>query len=118
MPRQGLWVRISFPPLLQLADKQGVPTTARRNPLGLAASPSHHVYEIKAYGDKSWDLSRFFIQPRVALIKCHFRFLSVFTLLIALSVNCWVCQDFETGKDIWHEKGIGKGSLVYADGLL
>ncbi|MGO9115307.1 MAG: PQQ-binding-like beta-propeller repeat protein [Thermoguttaceae bacterium] len=30
----------------------------------------------------------------------------------------WTCQDFETGKVIWHKQGIGKGSLVYADGLL
>ncbi len=30
----------------------------------------------------------------------------------------WTCQDFETGKDVWHKQGIGKGSLVYADGLL
>ena len=30
----------------------------------------------------------------------------------------WTCQDFETGKSVWHEQGIGKGSLVYADGLL
>ena len=30
----------------------------------------------------------------------------------------WTCQDFATGKAIWQEKGIGKGSLTYADGLL
>lgn len=30
----------------------------------------------------------------------------------------WTCMDFETGNVVWHEKGIGKGSLVYADGLL
>ena len=31
----------------------------------------------------------------------------------------WVCQDFETGKVLWRQQGkIGKGSLVYADGLL
>ena len=31
----------------------------------------------------------------------------------------WTCQDFETGKNVWRQQGkIGKGSLVYADGLL
>ncbi len=31
----------------------------------------------------------------------------------------WVCQDFQTGKLVWNEKGkLGKGSLVYADGML
>jgi outer membrane protein assembly factor BamB len=31
----------------------------------------------------------------------------------------WTCQDFETGKDVWRKQGkLGKGSLVYADGLL
>ena len=30
----------------------------------------------------------------------------------------WTCQDFETGKTLWQEKGqLGKGSLVYADGM-
>jgi outer membrane protein assembly factor BamB len=30
----------------------------------------------------------------------------------------WTCQDFETGKVAWRNKGVGKGSIVYADGLL
>jgi outer membrane protein assembly factor BamB len=30
----------------------------------------------------------------------------------------WICQDFETGKVLWHEAGIGKGSISFADGLL
>jgi hypothetical protein len=31
----------------------------------------------------------------------------------------WVCQDFMTGETKWQEKDkLGKGSLVYADGLL
>ena len=30
----------------------------------------------------------------------------------------WVCQDLQTGKDVWQNQGIGKGSLAYADGLL
>ena len=30
----------------------------------------------------------------------------------------WTCQDFETGNAVWQAEGIGKGSLVYADGLL
>jgi outer membrane protein assembly factor BamB len=31
----------------------------------------------------------------------------------------WTCQDFKTGRAVWQEKGkLGKGSLVYADGLL
>ena len=30
----------------------------------------------------------------------------------------WVCQDFQTGKSVWKEQGIGKGSLSWADGLL
>ena len=31
----------------------------------------------------------------------------------------WTCQDFKTGKAVWQEKSkLGKGSLVYADGML
>jgi outer membrane protein assembly factor BamB len=31
----------------------------------------------------------------------------------------WTCQEFETGKVVWQEKRkLGKGSLVYADGML
>lgn len=30
----------------------------------------------------------------------------------------WVCQDFRTGNMVWSERGIGKGSLVCADGHL
>ncbi len=30
----------------------------------------------------------------------------------------WTCMDFETGKVVWRDKGVGKGSLTYADGLL
>ncbi|HLA86084.1 MAG TPA: PQQ-binding-like beta-propeller repeat protein [Thermoguttaceae bacterium] len=32
--------------------------------------------------------------------------------------NKWVCLDWKTGKVLWAEKGIGKGSLTAADGLL
>jgi len=28
----------------------------------------------------------------------------------------WVCQEFLTGKEVWNDKGVGKGSLTYADG--
>ena len=30
----------------------------------------------------------------------------------------WVCLDWKTGREIWAEKGPGKGSVVYADGML
>ena len=30
----------------------------------------------------------------------------------------WLCVDWKTGETKWSEKGIGKGSLTYADGLL
>jgi outer membrane protein assembly factor BamB len=31
----------------------------------------------------------------------------------------WVCQDFKTGKVLWHEADkLGKGSIAYADGRL
>jgi outer membrane protein assembly factor BamB len=30
----------------------------------------------------------------------------------------WTCMDFETGKVAWRNKGVGKGSIVFADGLL
>ena len=30
----------------------------------------------------------------------------------------WVCLDWKTGEEKWSEKGIGKGSVTYADGLL
>ncbi len=30
----------------------------------------------------------------------------------------WTCQDFKTGKVIWQNKGVGKGAVVYADGML
>jgi outer membrane protein assembly factor BamB len=30
----------------------------------------------------------------------------------------WVCQELETGKLVWSDKGVGKGSLTCADGCL
>jgi outer membrane protein assembly factor BamB len=30
----------------------------------------------------------------------------------------WVCQEFKTGNLVWSNRGIGKGSLTYADGHL
>ncbi len=30
----------------------------------------------------------------------------------------WICLDWETGKMRWAERGVGRGSLTYADGLL
>jgi len=30
----------------------------------------------------------------------------------------WVCQEFRTGKLVWTDKGVGKGSLTCADGYL
>jgi outer membrane protein assembly factor BamB len=30
----------------------------------------------------------------------------------------WTCQDFKTGKAVWQSKQLGKGSLIYADGML
>ena len=30
----------------------------------------------------------------------------------------WTCQEFKTGKIVWQAKGVGKGSVTYADGRL
>jgi outer membrane protein assembly factor BamB len=30
----------------------------------------------------------------------------------------WICHEFATGKEVWAEKGIGKGAVTYADGRL
>lgn len=30
----------------------------------------------------------------------------------------WVCQDFETGKEVWSHRGFGKGAVSAADGML
>jgi len=30
----------------------------------------------------------------------------------------WVCQDLKTGKEVWANKSLGKGSVHYADGML
>jgi len=30
----------------------------------------------------------------------------------------WICQEFLTGRIVWEHKGVGKGSVVYADGHL
>jgi hypothetical protein len=30
----------------------------------------------------------------------------------------WTCKEFKTGKTMWQERGIGKGSIAYADGML
>jgi len=30
----------------------------------------------------------------------------------------WVCQEFKTGRLVWHDNGVGKGSLTCADGHL
>ncbi len=32
--------------------------------------------------------------------------------------NLWVCLDWETGRNKYMDKGVGKGSLIYADGML
>ena len=32
--------------------------------------------------------------------------------------NRWACLDLKTGKKQWEEKGVGKGSLCWADGML
>jgi len=30
----------------------------------------------------------------------------------------WTCLDLKTGAKKWHDRGVGKGSLCYADGML
>ena len=30
----------------------------------------------------------------------------------------WTCQDFKTGEVVWQDKGVGKGAVAYADGML
>lgn len=30
----------------------------------------------------------------------------------------WTCQEFKTGKAVWQDKKLGKGSITYADGML
>ena len=30
----------------------------------------------------------------------------------------WVCQDFKTGESLWNHRGLGKGAIGYADGML
>ena len=30
----------------------------------------------------------------------------------------WTCLDLNTGEKKWHEKGVGRGSICYADGML
>jgi outer membrane protein assembly factor BamB len=32
--------------------------------------------------------------------------------------NAWVCQDFATGAEVWAHKGLGKGAVSAADGML
>lgn len=32
--------------------------------------------------------------------------------------NGWACLDLKTGKSKWDERGVGKGSICYADGML
>ena len=32
--------------------------------------------------------------------------------------NGWTCQDFGTGEAMWKHKGLGKGAIGYADGML
>lgn len=32
--------------------------------------------------------------------------------------NGWVCQEFKTGRQVWSDKGVGKGAIAYADGHL
>ena len=30
----------------------------------------------------------------------------------------WVCQNFKTGEEVWNNRGLGKGAVGYADGML
>ena len=32
--------------------------------------------------------------------------------------NGWTCQDFSTGEALWKHRGLGKGAIGYADGML
>jgi outer membrane protein assembly factor BamB len=32
--------------------------------------------------------------------------------------NGWACLDLKTGRPLWQDRGVGKGSLCYADGML
>jgi len=32
--------------------------------------------------------------------------------------NGWVCLDLKTGRKMWQDRGVGKGSVCYADGML
>jgi len=32
--------------------------------------------------------------------------------------KAWFCIDMKTGKDMWEDRGVGKGSVTYADGML
>ena len=34
------------------------------------------------------------------------------------NVSGWSCLELKTGKKMWNERGIGKGSLCWADGML
>ena len=39
-------------------------------------------------------------------------------LLFGCHRSIWTCLDFKTGAVLWKDRGVGKGSLVYADGKL
>jgi outer membrane protein assembly factor BamB len=30
----------------------------------------------------------------------------------------WICQDFKTGEEVWADKSLGKGAVIFADGRL
>jgi outer membrane protein assembly factor BamB len=30
----------------------------------------------------------------------------------------WICQNFKTGEEVWNHRGLGKGAIGYADGML
>ena len=109
--------------LLWRADRRGETATVP-TPIYF----EHHVYVTSGYGvgchlfNLTSTAGRFAVEQVYAnnnMVNHHGGVILVGDYLYGFSDGRgWVCQDFKTGKIIWHNNGVGKGAHAYADGHL
>jgi len=105
--------------------------TSRRGSTAVIPTPivhGDHVYVTSGYGvgcnlfkiSKSGDkLEVEEVYSRKDMVNHHGGVVKVGDHLYGYSDGKgWVCQDFLTGKTLWREEKLGKGSIAFADGML
>jgi outer membrane protein assembly factor BamB len=127
--RQGLQLTGASVAGVDLTDGRLLWRAPRRGQTAVITTPifhDHHVYVTSSYGvgcdlfkvdarDQTFKAEQ--VYANKIMDNHHGGVVRVGEHLYGYSDrNGWVCQDFKTGKMIWNEKKLGKGSLAYADG--